>query len=61
MTPEAATREAALRWISEGRRFVAAVLVEVLAETIPLQAGRSGGRLADAAGPIRRSAELSVT
>jgi hypothetical protein len=29
MTPEAATREAALRWISEGRRFGAAVEVSV--------------------------------
>jgi xanthine dehydrogenase accessory factor len=52
MTPEAATREAALRWISEGRRFVAAVLVEVLGSA-PLDPGAT--MLVDEHGAIEGS------
>jgi xanthine dehydrogenase accessory factor len=38
MNPEAATRDAMLRWITEGRRFATAVLVEVLGSA-PLDPG----------------------
>lgn len=52
MSPEAATREAMLRWISEGRRFVAAVLVEVLGSA-PLDPGAT--MLVDEHGAIEGS------
>ena len=52
MSPEAQTREAMLRWITEGRRFVAAVLVEVLGSA-PLDPGAT--MLVDANGAIEGS------
>ena len=52
MNPEAATREAMLRWITEGRRFVTAVLVEVLGSA-PLDPGAT--MLVDERGAIEGS------
>jgi len=52
MNPEAQTREAMLRWITEGRRFATAVLVEVLGSA-PLDPGAT--MLIDANGAIEGS------
>jgi xanthine dehydrogenase accessory factor len=52
MNPEAATREAMLRWITEGRRFATAVLVEVLGSA-PLDPGAT--MLIDEKGAIEGS------
>jgi len=52
MNPEAATREATLRWITEGRRFATAVLVEVLGSA-PLDPGAN--MLIDEKGAIEGS------
>jgi len=52
MNPEAATREATLRWITEGRRFATAVLVEVLGSA-PLDPGAT--MLIDEKGAIEGS------
>jgi len=52
MNPEAATRDAMLRWITEGRRFATCVLVEVLGSA-PLDPGAT--MLVDESGAIEGS------
>ena len=60
LTPEDIDRIAGPCGLDIGAASPTETAISVLGEVIAAQTGRSGGRLADASGPIRRSSELSV-